>query len=99
MLTSHFDVLVIFIALLCSDHPGITILEGLAASGLRSVRYALEVNNVKRIICNDISEDAVKLMKRNIEHNKVAHLVSSSKQDARCVANTIETVLLLLSTH
>lgn len=61
---------------------GITILEGLAASGLRSVRYALEIPGVKNITANDISEDAYRMMKLNIQHNKVQHIVSPSKEDA-----------------
>lgn len=72
----------------CSEqevNSGITILEGLAASGLRSVRYALEIPAVKNITANDISEDAYKMMKLNIHHNKVQHIVSPSKEDAGLV--------------
>ena len=61
---------------------GVTILEALAASGLRSIRYALEVPFVKSITANDISKDAYKLIQKNIEHNKVENLVKPSQQDA-----------------
>lgn len=73
---------------ICSEpevDSGITILEGLAASGLRSVRYALEIPGVKNITANDISEDAYRMMKLNIQHNKVQHIVSPSKEDAGLV--------------
>lgn len=61
---------------------GITILEGLAASGLRSVRYALEVPGVKSITANDISPDAYRMIQKNIQHNNVQHIVIPSKEDA-----------------
>ena len=64
----------------CAD--GITILEGLAATGLRSVRFALEVPGIKKVIANDYSEEAVKYIKRNIAHNSVEHLVDASFADA-----------------
>ena len=50
---------------------GLEILEALAASGLRSVRYAKEIPGVKQITCNDLDATAVEHMKRNLEHNKV----------------------------
>lgn len=61
---------------------GVTILEALAASGLRSIRYALEIPGVKRIVANDMSSQAVESISRNIAYNKVEHLVSESKEDA-----------------
>ena len=48
---------------------GIKILEGLAASGLRSIRYALEVEGTGRVDANDLDSDAVEAMKRNIQFN------------------------------
>jgi len=46
---------------------GLRILEALAASGLRSVRFALEIPNVKEIITNDYDRTAVKYIKKNAE--------------------------------
>ncbi|XP_048377734.1 tRNA (guanine(26)-N(2))-dimethyltransferase isoform X2 [Stegostoma tigrinum] len=64
----------------CED--GIRVLEGLAASGLRSIRFAKEVPGIHSIVANDFSEKAVTLMKRNIELNGVQHLVTASLADA-----------------
>lgn len=66
---------------------GLRILEGLAASGLRSIRYAKEVNNVKHIIANDLDAEVVETMKKNIEFNgaDVAQKVQPSVGDARMV--------------
>lgn len=61
---------------------GVRILEGLAASGLRSVRFGLEIPGVKEIIANDFDSDAVKIIEKNIETNNLQDLVSSSHADA-----------------
>ncbi|XP_015118487.1 probable tRNA (guanine(26)-N(2))-dimethyltransferase isoform X2 [Diachasma alloeum] len=64
---------------------GITILEALSATGLRSIRYAKEVPYVRQIIANDISAKAVESIKRNIQHNKIEDLVTPSHEDATMV--------------
>lgn len=61
---------------------GLEILEALAATGLRAIRYALEVPGVKQIYANDISKTAVDIMNQNIEKNNVKHLVTSMHYDA-----------------
>lgn len=65
-----------------TDKPLINILEALSATGLRAVRYALEIPNV-RIVANDLSKEAVKNITRNIKFNNVDGVVSSSLSDAR----------------
>lgn len=54
----------------------------MAATGLRSIRYAKEVGNLTKIVANDLSEQAVETMKVNFENNGVAHLVETSHDDA-----------------
>jgi tRNA (guanine26-N2/guanine27-N2)-dimethyltransferase len=61
---------------------GLSILEALAASGLRSIRYALEIPRVGEVISNDLSEEAYQSMIRNIKINKVDHIVRPSCHDA-----------------
>ncbi|XP_044272763.1 probable tRNA (guanine(26)-N(2))-dimethyltransferase [Tribolium madens] len=61
---------------------GISILEALSATGLRSIRYAKEVKGVKEIVANDISIKAVEDIKCNIADNKVEDLVVASHDDA-----------------
>ena len=61
----------------------IRILEALAASGLRSIRYAKEIPNLSSIVANDMSEDAVKSINRNIKYNEIpAGLVVANQSDA-----------------
>lgn len=50
---------------------GVQILEALAATGLRSVRYMLEIDGIKKLIANDLDPKAVELMKQNFEFNEV----------------------------
>lgn len=61
---------------------GLRILEGLAASGLRSVRFCKEIPGVREVVGNDFSYDAVATMKENIELNDVSHLMTASCEDA-----------------
>ena len=66
---------------------GIKILEGLAASGLRSIRYALEVEGIGRVDANDLDSDAVEAMKRNIQFNgpEAEQRMRPLQNDARVV--------------
>lgn len=62
--------------------PYIKITEGLAATGLRSCRYALEIPNVKIVVANDLSEAAVKKIAENAKHNGVSEIVKPRRGDA-----------------
>lgn len=64
------------------DENGITILEALSATGLRSIRYAKEVSGVKEIVANDISKKAFEDIKINIQENNVEDIVTASLEDA-----------------
>lgn len=68
-----------------TDH--LTILEGLAASGLRAIRYAKEIKAVEKVVANDLDPNVVDAMKRNIEFNgpEVLAKVVPSVGDARIV--------------
>lgn len=49
-----------------NDNKKLRILEALAASGIRSMRYALEIENCSEIIANDFDKHAVQLIDKNI---------------------------------
>lgn len=61
---------------------GLRVLEGLAASGLRSVRFALEVPGLQCVTANDFSAKAAALIARNAQYNGVGHLLQASCRDA-----------------
>lgn len=60
----------------------VSVLEALAASGLRSIRYALEIEGIKKIVANDYSLQAVESMKVNIDHNHVGHIIMPNRGEA-----------------
>ncbi len=65
---------------------GITILDALAASGLRPIRYLKEVPGVKHIVVNDLDNTAVEAARRNMVFNHVeAGRVSVQQGDATMV--------------
>lgn len=65
---------------------GITILEALSATGLRSVRYWKEVPGIKSIVANDIETAAVKNIRRNVHFNGISDTqIIPNQGDARAV--------------
>ena len=62
---------------------GVKILEGLAASGLRSIRYSKEIHGLTAVNANDIDITALEHMKINRAHNNVPEsLMTISNADA-----------------
>ncbi|KAG9393093.1 tRNA methyltransferase Trm1 [Carpediemonas membranifera] len=55
-------------------YTGLNVLEALSATGLRSMRYALECPDIKTLTVNDYDPGAVEVIKKNIEYNKLADL-------------------------
>ncbi|CAH8627043.1 unnamed protein product [Dicrocoelium dendriticum] len=65
-----------------SQYSGLRILEALGGSGIRSVRFALEVPNIGEIVCNDLDERAVEMIHQNVLLNGVNKFVKVSNLDA-----------------
>lgn len=65
---------------LLKDTPGLTILEALAASGLRSVRYWKEIAGVKHITINDLELAAVERAKENMKNNQLENVLLESNE-------------------
>jgi tRNA (guanine26-N2/guanine27-N2)-dimethyltransferase len=60
----------------------IRILEALAATGLRSIRYAKEVEGFDEVVANDIMDEAVRMIEKNVKANNVEGKVVTSRSDA-----------------
>jgi tRNA (guanine26-N2/guanine27-N2)-dimethyltransferase len=60
----------------------ISVCEPLAGCGVRGIRFAIEVEGVKRVVINDINPKAAKLAEYNVKHNKVARKVTVVNCDA-----------------
>ena len=65
-----------------ANRPYIKILEALSATGLRAIRYAHEIPNVKEVIANDLLPEAVEAIQRNVDYNDVGHIVKPNIDDA-----------------
>lgn len=54
----------------------------MAATGLRSIRYAKEVEGFDEIVTNDLMNEAVEMIKKNVEANGVENIIVISHADA-----------------
>ncbi len=70
---------------LYSPHRNITVVEPLTATGIRAIRYALEIDGVERVIAGDIDEKAVELALENVRLNKVDDKVKVVRADANAL--------------
>ena len=68
-------------------HP-LTILLPMAATGVRGIRFRLELPNIERLIMNDVSPLAYELMTRNLELNDLTDHIELRNDDAISVLNS-----------
>jgi tRNA (guanine26-N2/guanine27-N2)-dimethyltransferase len=60
----------------------ISVCEPLAGCGIRGIRFAVEVEGVRKVFVNDINPKAAKLAQFNVERNKLASSVLVANEDA-----------------
>ncbi|MEM3753308.1 MAG: tRNA (guanine(10)-N(2))-dimethyltransferase [Candidatus Micrarchaeaceae archaeon] len=60
----------------------ISICEPLAGCGIRGIRFAKEVDGVKKVVINDINEKAYQLAKYNVKMNRLEKIVTVKNEDA-----------------
>jgi len=60
----------------------ISICEPLAGCGIRGIRFAKEVEGVKKVVVNDINVKAYQLAKYNVKMNQLEKLVAVKNEDA-----------------
>jgi len=69
-----------------TPHPPrrkITILEALSATGLRAIRYALEIPHIQCVLANDMSPSALIAITRNTAYNHLPpHVLQATCSDA-----------------
>ena len=63
----------------------ISICDPLTSQGIRGVRFAAEIEGVKRVLISDINERAYKLAKHNVQLNGLENIVAVKHKDANCV--------------
>jgi len=57
-------------------------MEAMAASGIRSIRYALEIKGLAKVVANDYSKSAIQSIEENSKLNGTEDLVEASYNDA-----------------
>ena len=65
-----------------AEYRGLSVLEALAASGLRSVRFAKEVPLLSKVLANDIDPEAARMIAENARMNHVDDIIKPSCADA-----------------
>ncbi|MEM1539836.1 MAG: tRNA (guanine(10)-N(2))-dimethyltransferase [Candidatus Bathyarchaeia archaeon] len=60
----------------------ISVCEPLAGCGIRGIRFAKEVNGVKKVVINDINEKAYQIAKYNVKINRLSGKVTVKNEDA-----------------
>jgi tRNA (guanine26-N2/guanine27-N2)-dimethyltransferase len=63
----------------------ISICEPLTSSGIRGIRFAAEIHDVKKVLIGDINEKAFKLAKHNVYLNGLQNRVTVQHKDANCL--------------
>ncbi|MEM2098881.1 MAG: tRNA (guanine(10)-N(2))-dimethyltransferase [Candidatus Bathyarchaeia archaeon] len=63
----------------------VVLCEPLAGSGIRGVRFAVEVHGVKKVLINDINEAAFKLASYNVKLNAASSRITVEHKDANCL--------------
>jgi tRNA (guanine26-N2/guanine27-N2)-dimethyltransferase len=68
------------------DDRKITVLEALSATGLRAIRYALEIPRISTVYANDMSPSAITAIHRNIAHNNLPEgVIEATCSDANAI--------------
>jgi len=65
----------------------IRVCEPLTGCGVRGIRLAAEVDGIKKIVVNDISREAAKLARFNVEQNNMTKRISVVNEDANLLLN------------
>ena len=60
----------------------ISVCEPLTGCGIRGIRFAIEVEGIRKVVVNDINPKAAKLAKLNAKRNKLAERVFIMNEDA-----------------
>ena len=74
------------------EQRDIKVLEALAATGLRSVRYLKEIGKLEKVICNDWDPVAVELIQKNMDYNDVP----KDKYESKCDQTHLSKFLFVL---
>ena len=63
----------------------ISICDPLTGSGIRGVRFAAEIQGVKKVVISDINERSFKLAQHNVHLNGLQDIIEANHKDANCL--------------
>ncbi len=81
------DISVSSLQVLGEDIDGLRICDALAGVGARGIRYSKELKDPGEIVINDRDEEAVDLIRRNIERNELESAVASEEDANALLSN------------
>jgi len=76
------DISVSVLQALAKELGSLHVSDPLAGVGVRGIRYAKEVKGISKVLINDRSGEAFKMIKRNIELNRLDSLIEVWNEDA-----------------
>jgi tRNA (guanine26-N2/guanine27-N2)-dimethyltransferase len=65
----------------------------LTGTGIRGLRYAKEINGIKKVFLNDKNPSAIRLVKKNIKENKIKNCVTSNEDASVLMRNNVFVVI------
>jgi len=65
----------------------VRVCEPLTGCGVRGIRFAVEVEGIKEVVINDISREAAKLARFNVEQNTLTSRIFVMNEDANLLLN------------
>lgn len=79
------DLSVVVTAAHFAGKRGLKAIDPLSGSGVRAIRYALEVEGLEEAIANDIDPEAFSIIERNVELNHLKEKVKAANRDANAL--------------
>ncbi|WP_052884741.1 hypothetical protein [Infirmifilum sp.] len=65
-----------------TGRSNLTVIDVMSATGVRGIRYALEVEGISRVILNDVNPRAVDLARQNVDLNGLRDVASVENKEA-----------------
>ena len=76
------DIAILFLRVIKKYTKLRRVYEPLAGTGVRGIRFVIEVGEIDRVIMNDIDRRAYEVMKLNVELNKLSDVIELRNEDA-----------------
>ena len=89
LMVMNRDIAILILLLVAEKRGNVHAADVLAGTGVRAIRFCIEVNGINSCIANDISREAYELIKHNANLNGVSDLVKVYNEDANILLYTL----------